>query len=100
MSTRNNDYRETTGVTRPPTEAEMNVAMALDAVIEDWFRDKSEAKLNTLDLARAAIRAMREPTPEMEAEFMNLSGPLQRGEIGPHDFWQRLIDAASPEEST
>ena len=71
-------------MTRAPTEMEMVVSAAIDLRIERWFKDKSEPTFNTLDLARAAIRAMHTPTTEM-----------LRGEDIAY-IWETMIDAASP----
>lgn len=78
---------------RGPTEMELRVSAAIDSRIEAWFGDRLEANLNTLDLARAAIRAMRDYTPDMYN-----AGCAAFSEC-PSDSYQAMIDAASPEEA-
>jgi hypothetical protein len=73
-----------------PTEMELRVSRALDARIEGWFSDRVEANLNTIDLARAAIRAMREPTEAMLEAEVRLIGHNSAA-------YEAMIDAASPE---
>jgi hypothetical protein len=45
------------------------------------------------EVARAAIRAMREPTTEMKDAGHPEDGPLK-----PYFAWKAMIDAASPQE--
>ena len=73
-------------MTRAPTEMETRVAKALDDVIDGWY--DAQSNLNTVDLARAAIRAMRDPAPGMP--HMNNAACVH--------LWYDMIDAASPEE--
>lgn len=88
-------------MTQPFTEMEMRVAKAIaDAgPTSDEVRAHPEYEERvlelSLDLARAAIRAMREPTECMctkhvHGENFAASGLLQT--------WQAMIDAASPPE--
>jgi hypothetical protein len=87
-----------------PTEMELRVC---DAITLDLHNQKKPIKhhpdgrsyieFDTRSAARAAIRAMREPTPEMMSECENLHGPLTRCEIHPSEMWTAMIDAASPE---
>lgn len=76
-------------MTRAPTEMELRVAKALDDVIDGWY--DAQSNLNTVDLARAAIRAMREPTEEMIEAGFDEDG-------GRYITWIKMIYAASPEE--
>lgn len=46
------------------------------------------------DGARAAIEAMRELSPAMMAEAMNVDGPLSRGHLTAVEIWHLMIDAA------
>lgn len=86
-----------------PTEMELRVSAALDERIEVWFRNKTEAKFDTVDLARTAIRVMREPTPEMTEKSLSavddIGRMVTRGYIDELDVttvYRAMIDAASP----
>jgi len=68
---------------------ELRVSAALDERIEVWFREHTEAKFDTVDLARTAIRAMREPTADM-----NNAGDDHS--VVPANIWRVMIDEASP----
>jgi hypothetical protein len=94
---------------REPTEMELRVSRALDDLIEGWFSDRAEAKLNTVDLARAAIRAMREPTKHMcivgndeVREHCYTDGTESMGYGTLFEpwcaakTWEAMIDSASP----
>lgn len=82
-------------MTREPTEMEERVARAIDERIEGWFGDRNEANLNTVDLARAAIKVMREPTTAMVRA--GGTGAVCTAEEMAF-MWQTMIDEASPEE--
>ena len=75
------------------TEMEERVARALDERISGWFGDRVEATLNTLDLAREAIRAIREPTDAMIDAGTKVTF---EDEDRLTDMWQAMIDKASP----
>lgn len=92
------------------TEMEERVARALDPVA---FGRHDPSRLpayyegmqrDALIMARAAIRAMREPTDEMEtAGFVAGNEADDPHEPGNHavtakPVWQAMIDAASPKE--
>lgn len=85
-------------MTRPPTEMELRVARAicsergLDPDIS--FRSPYYPEwLDWVDEARAAIRAMREPTKE---QIMAANGWSDAVTI--EDVYKAMIDAASPPE--
>jgi len=75
-----------------PTEMELRVAKAIT-------RECQLAKGDPVLMARAAIRAMREPYPEMaEAAirtFVRENGGIEHA---PYMTWRAMIDAASPQE--
>ena len=75
-------------MTREPTEMETRVAKALDDVIDGWY--DAQSRTYTVDLARAAIQAMREPTTEMLSGYNSFLTQIEN--------WQAIIDAASPQE--
>jgi hypothetical protein len=77
-------------MTREPTEMELRVAKAIRACDEN---DKTGPLATYEELARAAIRAMREPTTEMKDAGHPEDGPLK-----PYFAWIAMIDAASPQE--
>ena len=89
-------------MTRAPTEMELRVAKALDDVIDGWYDAQS---INTVDLARAAIRAMREPndmmlqaqSDTMEHHYFG-DGVYDQTEEVRAEAYRAMIDAASPEE--
>ena len=89
-------------MTREPTEMETRVAKALDDVIDGWYDAQS---INTVDLARAAIRAMREPndmmlqaqSDTMEHHYFG-DGVYDQTEEVRAEAYRAMIDAASPEE--
>ena len=84
-------------MTRAPTEMELRVAKALDDVIDGWY--DAQSNLNTVDLARAAIRAMRQETDAMNdagSDVVDARMLAETGFCGP--IWRAMIDAASPEE--
>ena len=96
---------------RKPTEMELRVAEAILGTLAvpgvplikntmALLSEKNRAKV--LEQSRAAIRAMREPTPEMDQagdseieQQCDYSGPF----VSAHKFvWKAMINAASPEE--
>jgi len=77
------------------TEMEKRVFAAIDWRIERWFKLKSEAHFDTLDLARAAIRTMRTPTTEMLRDA-GMGATCSTEDIA--FMWETMIDAASPPE--
>ena len=88
-----------------PTEMELRVAEAIRKV--EWEFDCQSGKTELLAYARAAIRAMREPTQGMieAAEATgNYGGFSDSGAIEPDNFdplecYQAMVDAAlSPED--
>ena len=85
---------------KEPTEMEDRVARAIafaDGVPSDYLTTTRDAYLNIapyLKMARAAIRAMREPTTEMLRD----AGIAIAGNTEAHAaVWETMIDAASPE---
>jgi hypothetical protein len=97
---------------REPTEMELRVAQALigvhptlkippDGIPAAWQQIPESLKDFMLQMARAAIRAMREPTPEMlDAVKLAWRTPGQthgqKHMPGLKADYERLIDAASP----
>ena len=78
---------------REPTEMELRVAKAIRACDEN---DKTGPIAKYEELARAAIRAMREPTPEMiGAEFVYKNCHMCGGAS---EQYPRMVKAASPPE--
>lgn len=87
-------------MTREPTEMELRVARVLDPKA---FGESDDSRLDTfyrnlrnaaLEQARAAIRAMREPTPDMyDAGCTSFSE-------NPADSYEAMIDAASPPDGS
>lgn len=84
---------------REPTEMERIVAAALwNTHLRRWRDPRALAKGTPdefLEYARAAIRAMREPTPDMKD-----AGAIPNLDISPEVaacVWPRMIYAASPE---
>ena len=81
-----------------PTKMEDRVARAIavaDGVPSDYLTTARDAYLNIapyINMARAAIRAMREPTAEMLDEGHPPDGPLK-----PLFAWRVMIDTASPQ---
>ena len=93
------DARHVFGPDSEPTEMEMRVAEAIKSV--DDSKSNGGLGASYLSLARAAIRAMRDPTPSMEIAAGNPS----RESLGQLPMWllykcayQAMIDAASPPE--
>ena len=76
-------------MTREPTEMELRVAEAIKSV--DYSKPTGGLGTTYLSLARAAIRAMREPTEEMIEAGFDEDG-------GRYITWIRMIYAASPQE--
>ena len=75
-------------MTREPTEMELRVLLA----ISEYHSGNAEEGMK---ITRAAIRAMRVPTPDMEAKMRTLvMTPLQGGK----HWYAAAIDAASPQE--
>lgn len=91
-------------VERSPTEMEKKVAKAIfdgwPHMIVGLTRRKwedigpNDKDATWFPLARAAIRAMREPTKEMMSPQVH--GELWSGDMA--SFWQAMTDAASPSE--
>jgi len=92
-------------VTRAPTEMELRVAKVLmeramdyittPAWAERSWQQTNEGRAHYINTARAAIRAMREPTTEM----LRACGLFALGTDKEIAFtWQEMIDAASPED--
>lgn len=88
-----------------PTEMELRVAKALcEEQGFDWDKQKSfltsasggdNEQLFYISQARAAIRAMREPTPDMIGP--GKGALLYEGAAEIKQSWRSMIDAASPE---
>jgi hypothetical protein len=74
-------------MTRAPTEMETRVAKAIRACEEN---EKTGPIATYEELARAAIRAMREPTTEMLSGYNSFLTQIEN--------WKAMIDAASPQE--
>ena len=93
-------------MTRAPTEMETRVSAVLmelameyittPAWAERSWQQSNEGRAHYIKMARAAIRAMREPTKEMiGAEFVYKNCHMCGGAS---EQYPRMIDAASPEE--
>ena len=80
-------------MTRTPTEMELRVAEAIKSA--DYSKPTGGLGATYLSLARAAIRAMREPTTEMLREA-GLGATSSTEDIA--YMWEAMIDAASPQE--
>jgi len=80
-------------MTNAPTEMELRVAEAIKSV--DDSKPKGGLGATYLSLARAAIRAMREPTTEMLRDAL-IGMPVRTEPAAA--IWEVLIDAASPQE--
>ena len=80
-------------MTSKPTEMELRVAEAIKSV--DDSKPKGGLGATYLSLARAAIRAMREPTTEMLRDAL-IGMPVRTEPAAA--IWEVLIDAASPQE--
>ena len=93
-------------MTREPTEMEKRVALAIyerKTVMPNgelhlmkkkpWEKLQNISRVKYLNDARAAIRAMREPTTEMKDAGHPEDGPLH-----PYFAWIAMINAASPQE--
>lgn len=91
-------------MTREPTEMELRVARAMfeASMFKDagpWEAQSSEYRRLAIVQARAAIRAMREPTDEMEvagSEEWMCSTATYEDRSGLN--WRAMIDTASPPE--
>tara|TARA_R110000868_G_scaffold72509_1_gene211247 strand:+ start:2332 stop:2583 length:252 start_codon:yes stop_codon:yes gene_type:complete len=81
-------------MTREPTEMELRVAKAICNVSNraPWADENYDL---FLDEARAAIRAMREPTTKMLREA-GMDGVCSTEDVA--FMWGEMIDAASPPE--
>lgn len=84
---------------REPTEMELRVAQA---IVQAEFAGETASFVcsvpvrDWVPLARAAILAMRVPTPQMIAAGLNCcNGDGERHKVLPHEY-QNMIDAASP----
>lgn len=92
-------------VTRAPTEMELRVAKVLmeramdyittPAWAERSWQQTNEGRAHYINTARAAIRAMREPTTEMLRDAL-IGMPVRTEPAAA--IWEVLIDAASPED--
>jgi hypothetical protein len=84
-------------MTSKPTEMELRVAKAAyESVYDDGWDNAYEGHQEMcLTAARAAIRAMREPTFRMIDEGATSSDETC---MYPEDVWNAMIDAASPQE--
>ena len=91
---------------RPPTPIELKVAKAIwecrefpfpPFVQQTWDQGTLIAQEATLALARAAIRAMYEPTEDMlwAAHDVPVGGPSYVSGFKP-EMWSVMIDTASP----
>lgn len=93
-------------MTNEPTEMELRVAHAIyeRATVmpngqlhlmkkKPWEKLQNISRVKYLNDARAAIRAMREPTTEMKDAGHPEDGPLK-----PYFAWTAMINAASPQE--
>ena len=84
-------------MTREPTEMENCVAKA----IKDDSESNGGLGTSYLSLARAAIRAMREPPDAMEDivwENQEIKKLVEEGTPPINAVWVAMIDAASPQE--
>jgi len=102
------DTRHVFGSDSEPTEMEMRVALAIyerKTVMPNgelhlmkkkpWGKLESISRVKYMNDARAAIRAMREPTTEMLRE----AGMVVAGNTEAHaTVWETMIHAASPQE--
>lgn len=83
---------------REPTEMELRVAKALLDFVQsrDYNAERAAHGITAyyLDQARAAIRAMREPTVAMADAGGENIWPFEEQAV---IVWQAMIDAASPE---
>jgi hypothetical protein len=87
-------------MTREPTEMELRVAKALadQMYVSEWDDLMPSYRTRSLEMARTAIRAMRDCTEQMVAQAQtsyeaDLKG-VGRTIIG--CLWMEMIDAASP----
>ncbi len=86
-------------MTNEPTEMELRVARvlmehALHYTTTVWgersWQQSNEGHNHYINMARAAIRAMRVPTTEMMSGYNTFFTQVEN--------WQAIIDAASPQE--
>ncbi|CAB4167820.1 hypothetical protein UFOVP868_54 [uncultured Caudovirales phage] len=92
-------------MTRAPTEMELRVAKVLmeramdyittPAWAERSWQQTNEGRAHYINTARAAIRAMREPTTKMLREA-GMDGVCSTEDVA--FMWGEMIDAASPQE--
>lgn len=89
-------------MTRAPTEMEARVARAVCGSSEENISyckpERVRGCVGCLSIARAAIRAMREPTNEVIEAFRNCPTADESGYIYPSHAWIAGIDAASPQD--
>lgn len=87
-------------MTREPTEMELRVARAIaDDTNGDLINPGDhDGGIASLRIARAAIRAMREPAPEF-FDALAATDKMWR-ELNSTIVWRTFIDAASPPDST
>ena len=82
-------------MTREPTEMELRVAEAIKSADNELYSKPAGGFGTTyLSLARAAIRAMREPTTEMLRDAL-IGMPVRTEPAAA--IWEVFIVAASPE---
>lgn len=76
-------------------------------IMQDWARLAPDLRSTWINLARIAVRTMREPTPEMlEAMKLNIWAYIEgkwdddmRAEVEGHeDGWRAAVDAALKED--
>lgn len=94
---------------REPTEMELRVAEGIynsarkqyATKAPDWAEADKKTRDAILADARAAIRAMREPTDDMLAACLNVPilGPHARARDYDRAHYHVMIDAASPPDS-
>lgn len=92
-------------MTRAPTEMELRVSAVLmerameyittPAWAERSWQQSNEGRAHYIKMARAAIRAMHNPTTEMLREA-GLGATSSTEDIA--YMWEAMIDAASPQE--
>ena len=86
-------------MTNKPTEMELRVQRAI--AMESFYSadEGADGVPQSLKVARAAIRAMRQETDDMNdagADVVDARMLAETGFCGP--IWKAMIDAASPQE--
>jgi hypothetical protein len=82
-----------------PTEMELRVARSLfyaHGSVFSWDEQDAEVVNYWINQARSAIRAMREPTPEMMFARAKLCS-RRAGRVSDSEIWAAMMGAASPE---